>query len=133
MYNGYILRQNLPDRASLVTFTEQLFDYLFPVVENESDYLVQQEQKTETLKTILIELIQNLSVNNSITATETANNIFSALPATTKNLITDAQFILDYDPAANSIEEIILSYPGFYAIAIYRLAHLLYILQYRKE
>ena len=35
--------------------------------------------------------------------------------------------MMDYDPAANSIEEVILSYPGFLAITIHRLAHILYI------
>ena len=33
---------------------------------------------------------------------------------------------MDYDPAAKSLDEIILSYPGFYAIIVYRLAHILY-------
>ena len=33
----------------------------------------------------------------------------------------------DGDPAAKSKEEIIFSYPGFYAIYVYRLAHVLYL------
>ena len=38
----------------------------------------------------------------------------------------DAEAFLESDPAANSIEEIYLAYPGFYAIAVYRFAHELY-------
>jgi serine O-acetyltransferase len=38
-------------------------------------------------------------------------------------LILDAQAILAGDPAAKSIDEVLLAYPGPYAIAIYRLAH----------
>lgn len=38
----------------------------------------------------------------------------------------DAQAAFDGDPAAYSIDEVILTYPGFYAIYIYRLAHELY-------
>ncbi len=39
-------------------------------------------------------------------------------------LILDAQFILESDPASQNIEEVILCYPGFYAIAVYRFAHI---------
>ena len=38
----------------------------------------------------------------------------------------DAKFILENDPAANSIEEIITCYPGFKAIVIYRVSHVIY-------
>ena len=48
------------------------------------------------------------------------------LPDILKAVNQDAQAILDNDPAANSLEEIYLAYPGFYAIAIYRLSHELY-------
>lgn len=45
------------------------------------------------------------------------------LPEILKQLNQDAEFIYENDPAANSVEEVYLSYPGFYAIAIYRLSH----------
>lgn len=38
----------------------------------------------------------------------------------------DARFFYECDPAANSIEEIKLTYPGFKAILFYRIAHILY-------
>ena len=38
----------------------------------------------------------------------------------------DARFFYECDPAANSIEEIKLTYPGFKAILLYRIAHILY-------
>ncbi|MBT3235911.1 MAG: serine acetyltransferase [Bdellovibrionales bacterium] len=44
-------------------------------------------------------------------------------------LQADAQYILEEDPAAESIEEVITCYPGFFAIAIYRLAHELYLME----
>jgi serine O-acetyltransferase len=46
-----------------------------------------------------------------------------------KMLQADAQYILEEDPAAESIEEVITCYPGFFAIAIYRLAHELYLME----
>ena len=50
------------------------------------------------------------------------------LPSVLERLNQDAAYILENDPASNSIEEIYLAYPGFYAIAIYRLSHELYLL-----
>ena len=45
------------------------------------------------------------------------------LPEILRKLNLDAHAFMQSDPAANSIEEIYLAYPGFYAIAIYRLSH----------
>lgn len=50
------------------------------------------------------------------------------LPSVLEKLNQDAAYILENDPASNDIEEIYLAYPGFYAIAIYRLSHELYLL-----
>lgn len=50
------------------------------------------------------------------------------LPSVLEKLNQDAIYILQNDPASNNIEEVYLAYPGFYAIAIYRLSHELYLL-----
>ena len=49
-----------------------------------------------------------------------------SLPVILRMLNKDALAIASNDPAANSVEEVYLSYPGFFAIAIYRLSHELY-------
>lgn len=46
-----------------------------------------------------------------------------ALPAIRGRLDLDAKAILDGDPAARSLDEVLLAYPGFLAIAVYRIAH----------
>ena len=43
----------------------------------------------------------------------------------------DLQFFMDSDPAASSLDEIKLAYPGYKAIAIYRVSHILYKLGYK--
>lgn len=48
------------------------------------------------------------------------------LPVILKKLNLDAEAIVNCDPASLSIEEVYMAYPGFYAIAIYRLSHELY-------
>lgn len=48
------------------------------------------------------------------------------LPALRKLLALDAEAAHRGDPASHSIDEVIFCYPGFEAITVYRLAHLLY-------
>lgn len=50
-----------------------------------------------------------------------------SLPEVQRILLTDVQAAFDGDPAAQSKEEIIFSYPGFFAIFVYRIAHCLYV------
>ena len=54
---------------------------------------------------------------------------FSKLPDVQEMLLKDVQAGFDGDPAAKSKEEIIFSYPGLFAIYVYRLAHILYLEQ----
>lgn len=53
-------------------------------------------------------------------------NYVVQLPHILESLKLDAAAIQEGDPASLSIEEVYMAYPGFYAIAIYRLAHVLY-------
>lgn len=57
---------------------------------------------------------------------EVAYSVLEALPKIKEALMKDVLAIYEGDPAARSPEEIILAYPGFYAISIYRIAHELY-------
>lgn len=61
-----------------------------------------------------------------ILAKELTNSFIKKLPDILKLIYTDIQAIYDGDPAAKSKAEVILCYPGFYAISIYRIAHVLY-------
>lgn len=57
---------------------------------------------------------------------EICSYFFGKLPEVQRVLLTDVQAAFDGDPAAQSKEEIIFSYPGFFAIFVYRIAHELY-------
>jgi serine O-acetyltransferase len=59
-------------------------------------------------------------------AEEILDFFMSQLPEVRKILWTDIDAAYDGDPAAKSYEEIILAYPSLEAIAIYRMAHVLY-------
>ena len=54
------------------------------------------------------------------------NEFFERIPIIQKLLFKDITAAFDGDPAAKSKEEIIFSYPGFFAIFVYRIAHELY-------
>jgi serine O-acetyltransferase len=56
-------------------------------------------------------------------ANETVQAFADALPGVYDRLWLDAEAIYDGDPAARSVDEVISAYPGFLAIAVYRIAH----------
>ena len=58
---------------------------------------------------------------------ELASNFLSELPTIRGLLRTDVEAAYEGDPAAQSFEEIILAYPSLEAIAVQRMAHVLYI------
>ncbi|MDR2802883.1 MAG: serine acetyltransferase [Treponema sp.] len=61
-------------------------------------------------------------------AEELVNIFLSRIPQIRNCLAMDVDAAFDGDPAAYSADEIISSYPGIYAIMVYRLAHELYLL-----
>jgi len=60
-------------------------------------------------------------------AKEKTVEILKKMPEIQRKLLMDVQAAFDGDPAAGSKEQIIFSYPGLYAIFVYRVAHELYV------
>ena len=59
-------------------------------------------------------------------AKELTLKFIDELPNLQQLILKDVEAELQGDPAASSMEEIIFSYPGIYAISVYRIAHVLY-------
>lgn len=59
-------------------------------------------------------------------ARQIAEALLEQLPKIKRRLSADIRAAYEDDPAAKSLEEIVLSYPCLYAIATYRIAHELY-------
>lgn len=57
---------------------------------------------------------------------EIAHSYFEMIPEIIRQLDLDAQAAFNGDPAAYSLDEVIITYPGFYALCIYRLANALH-------
>ncbi|MEW6260864.1 MAG: serine O-acetyltransferase EpsC [Thermodesulfobacteriota bacterium] len=55
-----------------------------------------------------------------------ALSLLESIPAIRRILATDVRAAFEGDPAAKSHDEIIFSYPGLYAISVYRMAHRLF-------
>ncbi len=59
-------------------------------------------------------------------ALATAVQLVASLPEIQAMLEEDAESAYQGDPAAQSRQEVIFTYPGFYVVMVYRLAHVLY-------
>lgn len=113
----------MPSKAYVQKFTDELIDLLFPVESTFTYHYEVAEEKAERLHRTLKEILHPLAHRLSRPADEIVQRFFDALPAVYDRLIADAEFFLQSDPAAESVEEVIIAYPGFYAITVYRLAH----------
>lgn len=67
-----------------------------------------------------------LNPPNALKSSEIAEQFFNRLSDLVNTLDLDAQAALNGDPAAFSREEVIITYPGFYTVCIYRIAHALF-------
>lgn len=116
-----------PIKLEAQKFISELMQLLFPHF-NEDIYYTTDDveskivQLKKNLKTILISLNNN-SVEN---INKIADDFFDKVAKINTELWKDAQAICDGDPAAHNVDEVILAYPGFRAIAIYRFAHELF-------
>ncbi|MGE5419071.1 MAG: serine O-acetyltransferase [Chloroflexota bacterium] len=110
---------SIPDLKAVDKLIGRVYDLLFPVGNDlEAENTLQED---ETIRYLLEGILGKL-VNNKEFIIE---NFFNKLPETRKKLLKDAEFILSSDPAAKSLIEVVLIYPGFYAIFCYRIAHCL--------
>ncbi len=116
----------LPSRSVIYKFTDELMELLFPI---ESTFTFRYEvdgEKEERLHKMLLEILQPLSHRLQMPQEGIVSAFFAELSSVYNTLLADAEFFLESDPAAECIEEIIIAYPGFYAITVYRLANVLY-------
>ncbi|MEG8946243.1 serine O-acetyltransferase EpsC [Rosettibacter firmus] len=117
-------------KTEAIEYLNGLIDFLFPHFSNKV-YFNQEDiiSKLQLLKRDLIQLIKLLNGMAPPNIEEIADNFISKLPDIHHMLWADAEFIYQGDPAAESVDEVILAYPGFMAILIYRVAHELYLLK----
>jgi serine O-acetyltransferase len=119
----------LPSKPKAQQFVDQLIHFLFPITAGSTLSIQQLELRLMHLRLEFEEMLEPLACYFKHPLTELTETYFDNMPAVYELLLKDAKAIEEFDPAAYSIEEIIISYPGFYAIAVHRLAHPLYVLE----
>jgi serine O-acetyltransferase len=109
--------QVIPSQSSVEKVVKSIFELLFPSANTFSTGEI--ETKRNELQKQVSDLLEGLTDKN----TEAASQLFKNLGNIKKVLMKDAAFILESDPAATKLIEVIAIYPGFYAIFCYRIAN----------
>lgn len=121
---GYCDRKYDLNKQKIEQFIDSFFRFIFFLEPQRCDSQTEIESRFVSFKNQFKEIINDVKQENTAQICET---FFNEIPSIYETLEKDAQFFLESDPAATHIEEIKVSYPGFYAIAIYRFAHQLYL------
>ncbi len=119
-----------PDKDVVIDILHKLRRIVFPGYFTEKTYRIYNAK--HNLSMLIEDVMFNLSrqVGLVISDREASERIclefFRMIPQVRALVQTDLQAAYDGDPAAVGKEEVILSYPGLFAITVYRLAHVLY-------
>lgn len=116
-------------KDNIINFINNLFVYLFPnFFECKPPYknkLDDNDKKLETLKNEL-RIILEYIIDDESQIKKDIETYFDNISQIKDLIMLDVKAGFDGDPAATSLDEVILCYPAFTAISIYRLAHPLY-------
>lgn len=110
--------ETFPRKKEILKFVEEVRSYLFPgyfekLVGSKEKYLA---KKLKAIK----------SLYNNYICKNTADLFVSKLDELKKEVYLDLDFFYESDPASESKDEIVITYPGFLAINHYRIAHIIY-------
>ena len=139
---NHVDRANLPSKQAISQLCGDLLHLLFP------GFFSEEAVSLDELPTAAQEIIDQIAGQLETTiavslriredehygemelkreAIEITERFFAGIPEVRALLKTDAEAAYAGDPAARSLEEIVLAYPGLEAVAIQRVAHLLYL------
>jgi serine O-acetyltransferase len=110
-----------PSNQQAVLWLSDLIEFLFP--DNHLNKLSTYEGRLKKNQIDLENILLSYLDPNGIDIENTVNEFYETLEVIYQSLRQDATKIYENDPAATSVHEVIVSYPGFYAIAVYRIAN----------
>jgi serine O-acetyltransferase len=120
-----------PDRNMVIRLIKELHALLFP-----GYFRTCGEPSAEERLKVIRELLQeqmtaaySFSNTPTIDTEACAEEFLSRLPHIKELLLMDIEALYEGDPAAKCREEVLICYPGFYAVSVYRMAHELYRMQ----
>ena len=114
-------RCDFPSKAGVAEFSQSMAVNLFPIIKGGGFH----PSRRSKLRNRLIRLLKPIKIRLADKPEVIADTFFKEIPMIKKQLDGDAAFIDLNDPASSEIDEVIMAYPGFFAILVYRLAHCL--------
>lgn len=123
-YNEF--RKEIPSILKAQNFADNIINFLFPFKADRRCSLPLIELNMSQLQLDFKDLINPMENMLDEGVNKITQKFFNKVPSIYESLMQDARLFLDFDPAARSIESVVLYYPGFYCIAVYRLANVLY-------
>lgn len=117
----------LPDRDAVTDILSKLRRLVFPGYFRDKNYRIYNAK--HNLSMLVEDVMFNLNRQISLALGDDSRGeglcleFLNRIPKVRAMVQTDLQAAFEGDPAAKSMDEIIFSYPGLYAITVYRLAH----------
>jgi serine O-acetyltransferase len=108
---------NVPNKKGVEIAVKSVFKLMFPM--NEEATSNEFDVTSNILRDQWETIFRRIKPENN----DISQQFLKGLPQIRKILLQDATFILESDPAAKSLVEVIAIYPGFFAIYCYRLAY----------
>lgn len=123
LHLGYSNRKFDIDKRKTEDFIDRFFRFIFFLEYQRCVEISMIEERLNSFKTEFDEIL-----SSAMNGRETVESsfFFSKFSEIYQLLEEDAGFIYENDPAAKSVEEVMFSYPGFFAIAVYRFSHELF-------
>lgn len=132
IYNTHQECEKCPSSSAIEQFFTDLLGIFFPNFANSPiASALELEKRIDILKQEMEAILYQNLLRKEDYAQQIIASFFDSLPQVYDALQKDIDAIYEGDPAAKSREEVIRAYPGFYAIAAYRIAHKLLLLGVR--
>ena len=133
---------NLPSRKEIASILKDLREIIFPgfaerkVINLENAHYFIGDLVSRVYSELSIQITKSLRYHCTMNGCDgcdiytqadiVSTDLIKKLPNIREMLKKDVVAAFEGDPAAKNIEEIILSYPGIYAVTVHRIAHELY-------
>ena len=128
-----------PDKEVVIDMIGKLMRIVYPGSSRDKNYRIynMRHNLSMLIEDVMYNMVKQLTMvfradmeeqQAQEKAQQVSLDFFRAIPALRDVIQTDVEAFYDGDPAAYSTDEIVYCYPGIFAITVYRLAHVLYVM-----
>lgn len=124
LFEEHLSTEDNPYLEEVITMANNLLNLLFPDrCPKGFRFYTEFAHRYEAQRVALVGILRKIDKKLPEKCVPLADDFFEKVPEIKEKLTADAKAIVANDPAARDIIEVIKTYPGFYAIAMYRFAH----------